>query len=84
MRLPHNAYYAFMLNKQMSATTATSPRRKIIEFLKRDLKALKRLMPEHERAEVPALLEELDGMARGTEVNFATGPASKIEQEVGT
>lgn len=56
----------------MSATTAPSPRRKIIEFLKRDLKALKRLMPEHERAEVPALLDELDGMASGPAVNFAT------------
>ena len=65
----------------MSATTATSPRRKIIEFLKRDLKALKRLMPEHERAEVPALLEELDGMAGTHPVNFATGPAETVAQE---
>lgn len=72
-----------MLGKQMNATITTSPRRKIIEFLKRDLKALKRLMPEHERAEVPALLAELDSMAGNSAVNFATGPAEQIPQEAG-
>lgn len=67
----------------MATSTAThSPRQKLIEFLKRDLKALKRLMPEHERAEVPALLDELERMGNARCINFATATAEATAQEV--